>query len=513
MRRTILLVDDDPKVLRLLEATLRLKGFDVAVAEDGPQALAWLAAHAPDLVVADTLEGSGAVDGWTLFRAVRDRERGERVPFVFLSSAEAPGDVVRALRLGADEFLRKPFALEELLVRIERLLATQDDGGWPAAELQGSCSQLPLPDLVNMMGLQQRTGWLRVRFPGEGADASLHFRDGVLYHAEFGLLVGRPAVFQALARDEGTFAFVTGDLRAPRTVDGPTLGVLMDGFRLLDEGRLPRIDPLDGPATASFQRAVGRPETPRFPSAPGPPRPAPPAVRPPPAGPPSPPSVEVVALSDAPSMELAELDATASMEATAPSPVLPPAPDGWGDAVVRRPAVRPPRPQRTPFLPPPPPPSPPPDAAPATPDAPASGVEAQDSARALPAAAPPEPVTSIVLVDDGPGPVETVYRAVEELIARRAGPAGAQISTLSGRVLASTLEDRGQRDRIAAFTAQAHALRMRDGGGAWTEASVGRLHLAVAELPGRRLLALVYHQKPDLGTLGGILEGILGRGR
>lgn len=132
---------------------------------------------------------------------------------------------------------------------------------------------------------------------------------------------------------------------------------------------------------------------------------------------------------------------------------------------------------------------------------------------ARPAADPPEPVTAIVLVEDGPGPVETVYRAVEELIARRVGPAGAQISTLSGRVLASTLEDRGQRDRIAAFTAQAHALRLREGGGAWTEASVGKLHLAVAELPGRRLLALVYDQKPDLGALGGILPGILERGR
>jgi two-component system, OmpR family, response regulator MprA len=114
----ILVVDDEPAVREAVERALRLEGHDVALAADGGEALDSLGARPPDAVVLDVL--MPRVDGLELCR--RMRERGDRTPVLMLTARDAVSDRVAGLDAGADDYLIKPFALEELLARVRALL-------------------------------------------------------------------------------------------------------------------------------------------------------------------------------------------------------------------------------------------------------------------------------------------------------------------------------------------------------------------------------------------------------
>ena len=114
----ILVVDDEPAVREAVERALRLEGHDVALAADGGQALDALEAWPPDAVVLDVL--MPRVDGLEACR--RMRNSGDRTPVLMLTARDAVRDRVAGLDAGADDYLVKPFALEELLARLRALL-------------------------------------------------------------------------------------------------------------------------------------------------------------------------------------------------------------------------------------------------------------------------------------------------------------------------------------------------------------------------------------------------------
>jgi two-component system response regulator MprA len=113
----LLLVDDDPRVLTAVGRRLGFEGFDVELAANGQEALEAVAARRPDLVILDVMLPE--MDGLEVAR--RLRSRGD-VPILMLTARDAIADRVAGLRSGADDYLVKPFAFEELLARIEALL-------------------------------------------------------------------------------------------------------------------------------------------------------------------------------------------------------------------------------------------------------------------------------------------------------------------------------------------------------------------------------------------------------
>jgi two-component system response regulator MprA len=126
----VLVVDDEPAVREALERVLRLEGFDVELAVDGAEAMRRLSAPAaaqPDAVVLDVL--MPRLDGLEVCRRLRDVRN--RTPILLLTARGDVGDRVAGLEAGADDYLAKPFALEELLARLRALLRRsgwQDDG-------------------------------------------------------------------------------------------------------------------------------------------------------------------------------------------------------------------------------------------------------------------------------------------------------------------------------------------------------------------------------------------------
>jgi two-component system, OmpR family, response regulator MprA len=122
----ILVVDDERAVRESLRRALELEGYDIELAEDGQQALERLDAEAqPDAVILDVL--MPGVDGLEVCRTLR--ARGSRLPVLMLTARTQVEDRVEGLDAGADDYLTKPFALEELLARVRALLRRSGDEG------------------------------------------------------------------------------------------------------------------------------------------------------------------------------------------------------------------------------------------------------------------------------------------------------------------------------------------------------------------------------------------------
>ncbi len=117
-RPRVLVVDDDRAVRESLRRSLEFNGYDVALAGDGAEALAAIATATPDAVVMDVM--MPRLDGLEATRALR--AAGHDLPILVLTARDAVGDRVEGLDAGADDYLTKPFALEELLARLRALL-------------------------------------------------------------------------------------------------------------------------------------------------------------------------------------------------------------------------------------------------------------------------------------------------------------------------------------------------------------------------------------------------------
>jgi two-component system OmpR family response regulator len=114
----LLVVDDEPNILELLSVALRFNGFEVATATNGQQALTTARTFKPDLVVLDVMMPE--LDGFEVVRRLRGE--GTRVPVLFLTAKDGTEDKVTGLTLGGDDYVTKPFSLEEVVARIRAVL-------------------------------------------------------------------------------------------------------------------------------------------------------------------------------------------------------------------------------------------------------------------------------------------------------------------------------------------------------------------------------------------------------
>lgn len=117
MSKRILIVDDEPRYLRLLEANLRTEGYEVATAQDGVQAIDIFSSQPIDLILLDIM--MPRLDGFSTCQRIREFSN---VPIIMLTAKGEEQDRVRGLDLGADDYLIKPFSATELLARVRAVL-------------------------------------------------------------------------------------------------------------------------------------------------------------------------------------------------------------------------------------------------------------------------------------------------------------------------------------------------------------------------------------------------------
>ncbi len=127
----VLVVDDEPQIMRFLKPSLKAAGYDVIAASDGKEALRAASAQAPDLILLDL--GLPDMDGKAVLKAIRG---WSQVPVIVVSARDREAEKITALDLGADDYVNKPFAIGELLARMRAALRHRDQKHVEAPVLQ-----------------------------------------------------------------------------------------------------------------------------------------------------------------------------------------------------------------------------------------------------------------------------------------------------------------------------------------------------------------------------------------
>src|SRR3954465_4252862 len=139
----VLTVDDEEHITELIAMALGFNGFDVERASTGRAALAAVETHRPDLIVLDVMLPD--LDGFEVARRLRDGDNGgTKVPIIFVTAKDTTADKVEGLRLGVDDYVTKPFSIEELIERVKAVLRRAEGGG--AGEHKLSFADLELDE-------------------------------------------------------------------------------------------------------------------------------------------------------------------------------------------------------------------------------------------------------------------------------------------------------------------------------------------------------------------------------
>ncbi len=262
-KQTLLLVDADPRSVRVLEVSLKKSGFSVTTAADGQDALSKIELSAPDLILTDTR--LPRVDGYELVRQLKEHPELAGIPVVFLTSQKSVEDKIRGLELGVEDYLTKPIFVRELIARVNLLLARRAQQsmatslpGSRRTRLSGDLVDMGLVDLLQTFEVGRKSGVARVE--SEGRVATIFFRDGKVVDAELGRLRGEEAVYRTLIWSGGTFEVEFCPVDRSDVVPTSTQGLLMEGMRRVDEwGRLlEQLPPLETIFEVDHEQLVDR---------------------------------------------------------------------------------------------------------------------------------------------------------------------------------------------------------------------------------------------------------------
>jgi DNA-binding response OmpR family regulator len=241
-KKQLLLVDADPRSVRVLEVSLKKAGYSVTTATDGADALSKIEFSIPDLILTDTR--LPRLDGYELVRRLKEHAEFAQLPVVFLTSQKSIEDKIRGLELGVEDYLTKPIFVRELIARVNLLLArrTQEKmaTSMPTSRrtrLSGSLEDMGVVDLLQTFEVSRKSGIARI---SDGRrETRVFFRDGKVVDAELGQLRGEEAVYRALIWISGSFEVEFCPVANEDIIPTSTQGLLMEGMRRVDEwGRL-----------------------------------------------------------------------------------------------------------------------------------------------------------------------------------------------------------------------------------------------------------------------------------
>ena len=251
----VLVADDDAWILRMVATVLEKRGYSVETAVDGEEALQRALARAPDLLITDVMMPK--LDGWALVRQLRAHSELAMLPVIFLTALSSEDDRIRGFRLGADDYVTKPFRFEELDLRVTKTLRRTQAAVQETREqlggsgLRGDLSQVGLSSLLVLIEMERKTGLLQLRSPDGGPTAQILVRDGKVVHARLDDQdepVDAECVYYLLTWAAGEFEFIACLVEGVDRVNVSTTHLLMEGARLIDEER----DPSAGGAVATI---------------------------------------------------------------------------------------------------------------------------------------------------------------------------------------------------------------------------------------------------------------------
>ena len=250
MKKRILVADDEAWTRDLVRMVLCNLGYEVSLANDGLEAFEMLGSDRPDLLVTDV--NMPRMDGFSLVRNMRARTELALTPVIFLTVRDSREDQVRGFRLGADDYLPKPFYPEELgrrvqgvvnrserlLYNIEREIRSAGDGS--GKTIEASLEYLGLGGLLTLLTRERSSGSLELS--DGGRRGRLGLRDGRIVSAQvFGdqPVDGVETIFDLLGWQGGRFRFEAEAGPLEDNIRAPLSSLLMEAARRFDMSGFP----------------------------------------------------------------------------------------------------------------------------------------------------------------------------------------------------------------------------------------------------------------------------------
>ncbi len=264
----VLVADDDPWILRMVAAVLGQRGYTVDLARDGEEAYGKALQNAPDLLITDVMMPK--MDGWSLVKALRARPDLAFLPVIFLTGMTSDDDRIQGFRLGADDYMAKPFRFEELDLRVERTLGrsrmveqvareqigavdapapepVDTEGSGPHIGLLGRLEQVGLSALLTLLEMERKTGILVVEReigrPGGtrrvGPTARVFIDRGKVIAARIDgqtSPANAECIYHMLRWSAGAFEFNEVEIDMHDEIGSTTTHLLLEAARRIDEG-------------------------------------------------------------------------------------------------------------------------------------------------------------------------------------------------------------------------------------------------------------------------------------
>jgi len=246
-KRNLLIVDSDPKSLRVLEVSLKKAGYSVVTALNGEEALLKVRAAPPDLIISNTM--MPGMDGFEFCKALKSDPAWAAIPFIFLTSLKAIEDKIKGLELGVEDYLTKPIFVREILTRVNILLQKREretlERRGTKTKFSGRLADMGVVDLIQTIEISRKTGVIHLSSGREAG--AIYFRDGKVIDAEVGARRGADAVYRFLFWSDGTFEIDFRTIRRETRIELSPQGLLMEGMRRLDEWSrmMEQMPPLD----------------------------------------------------------------------------------------------------------------------------------------------------------------------------------------------------------------------------------------------------------------------------
>jgi len=234
MAPKILVVDDEPKWLRIVSLYLSNRDCHVVTALNGEEAIQKVAAEHPDLIIADI--GMPGMDGYELCSRLRRDAATRTIPFIFLTARDQDQDKIKARKIGADDYLTKPCPLERLAQSVETVMDRIEQARKIPLDrigLSGRIEEVDLLDMIQTLELDQKTGAL-VLSHGERT-GTLYFRNGVIVEADLRSPKREEPLFRLLGWKTGRFLFIPDAAPERMPITASMANLLFQDLRAMEE--------------------------------------------------------------------------------------------------------------------------------------------------------------------------------------------------------------------------------------------------------------------------------------
>jgi CheY-like chemotaxis protein len=208
----------------------------VVTAENGAAAIKRMKQQKPDLIISDVM--MPLMDGLTLCRVIAKDPALKDIPFLLISGYKNPENRVQGLKLGAIDYITKPFDLEELSLKINTVLKRERRIQKDSDEtkgIEGRLEEMSVPEIVQILNLGRKTAQVEIHYEPGGVHGTVYFSRGEINFVSTEKCEGEDAFCEMLKWDQGSFKIRHGIQPPSVNISKSTMGLLMDGMKIIDE--------------------------------------------------------------------------------------------------------------------------------------------------------------------------------------------------------------------------------------------------------------------------------------